>query len=85
MFDPAVLARPVAGGSFFALAEHGDRIVRDEDFTECYAQRMGRPSIAPSLSAKVLLLQQRTGASDAQATECRGVGSALDGWACGRS
>jgi hypothetical protein len=55
MFDPAVLARPVAGGSFFALAEHGDRIVRDEDFTECYAQRMGRPSIAPSLSAKVLL------------------------------
>jgi Transposase DDE domain/Transposase domain (DUF772) len=71
MFDAAVLARPLPEGSFFALlAEHGDRIVRDEDFAECYSPRMGRPSIAPSLLAKVLLLQHRTGASDEQAMEC---------------
>jgi transposase len=69
-FDAAELARPLPEGSFFALlAEHGHRIVRDEDFAECYSQRMGRPSIPPSLLAKVLLLQHRTGASDEQAME----------------
>ena len=32
-FDAAELARPLPEGSFFALlAEHGGRIVRDEDF-----------------------------------------------------
>ena len=71
MFDAAVLVGPLPEGSFFALlAEHGDRIVRDEDFAECYSQRMGRPSIPPSLLAKVLLLQYRTGACDEQAMEC---------------
>jgi transposase len=71
MFDAVVLTRPLPEGSFYALlAEHGDRIVRDEDFAECYSQRMGRPSIPPSLLAKVLLLQYRTGASDEQAMEC---------------
>jgi Transposase domain (DUF772) len=71
MFDASVLSRPLPEGSFFALlAEHGDRIVRDEDFAECYSQRMGRPSIPPSLLAKVMLLQHRTGASDEQAMEC---------------
>jgi transposase len=71
MFDAALLARPLPEGSFFALlAEHGDRIVRDEDFAACYSQRMGRPSIPPSQLAKVLLLQYRTGASDEQAMEC---------------
>jgi hypothetical protein len=70
MFDAAVLSRPLPEGSFFGLlAEHGHRIVRDEDFAECYSQRMGRPSIPPSLLAKVLLLQHRTGASDEQAME----------------
>lgn len=70
-FDAAVLARPLPEGSFFALlAEHGDRIVRDEDFAACYSQRMGRPSIPPSQLAKVLLLQYRTGASDEAAMEC---------------
>jgi hypothetical protein len=69
-FDAAVLARPLPVGSFFAvLAEHGDRIVRDEDFAECYASRMGRPSIPPSQLAKVLLLQHRTGLSDEAAME----------------
>jgi hypothetical protein len=71
MFDAAVLVRPLPEGSFFALlAEHGDRIVRDEDFAECYASRMGRPSIPPSQLAKVMLLEHRTGVSDEQAMEC---------------
>lgn len=66
-----VLVRPLPEGSFFALlAEHGDRIVRDEDFAECYSSGMGRPSIPPALLAKVMLLQHRTGASDEQAMEC---------------
>ena len=65
MFDAAVLVRPLPEGSFYALlAEHGHRIVRDEDFAACYSAGMGRPSIAPSLLAKVLLLQHRTGLSD---------------------
>ena len=70
-FDAAELARPLPAGSFFALlAEHGHRIVRDEDFAACYSERIGRPSIPPSQLAKVLLLQYRTGASDEQAMEC---------------
>lgn len=70
MFDAAVLARPLPEGSFFALlAEHGDRIVRDEDFAECYSQTRGRPSIPPAQLAKVMLLQHRTGLSDEAAME----------------
>jgi transposase len=69
-FDAAELARPLPVGSFFGLlAEHGDRIVRDEDFAACYSPGVGRPSIPPSQLAKVLLLQYRTGASDEQAME----------------
>ena len=65
MFDAAGLVGPLPEGSFFALlAEHGERIVRDEDFAECYSQRMGRPSIPPSLLAKILLLEYRCGLSD---------------------
>jgi Transposase domain (DUF772) len=51
------------------LAEHGDRIVRDEDFAECYSERQGRPAIPPSLLAKVLLLAYREGLSDERAME----------------
>ena len=70
MFDAAGLVGPLPEGSFFAmLAEHGERIVRDEDFAECYSQRMGRPSIPPSLLAKVLLLEYRCGLSDEAAME----------------
>src|SRR5829696_746898 len=69
--DAAELARPLPEGSFFALlAEHGHRIVCDEDFVACYPSRMGRPSIPPSQLAKVMLLQHRTGCSDEQAMEC---------------
>jgi hypothetical protein len=73
LFDAAVVMGPLPEGSFFALlAEHGDRIVRDEDFVECYSERLGRPSIPPSQLAKVMLLQHRTGVSDEQAMECVG-------------
>jgi len=91
MFDAVVLARPLPEGSFFALlAEHGDRIVRDEDFAECYSACRGRPAIAPSLLAKVMLLQHRCGLSDEAAMQAVGwdlrwkiaLGLAIDheGW-----
>jgi transposase len=71
MFDAAVLCEGmVPRDSFYGLlAEHGHRIVRDEDFAACYSADRGRPSIAPSLLAKVLLLQFRTGQSDQAAME----------------
>jgi Transposase DDE domain/Transposase domain (DUF772) len=73
LFDAAVVMGPLPEGSFFALlAEHGDRIVRDEDFAACYSERIGRPSIPPSQLARVLLLQHRTGVSDEAAMECVG-------------
>jgi transposase len=69
-FDAAELIGPAPEGSFFALlAEHGERIVRDEDFADCYSEGRGRPSIPPSQLAKVLLLQYRSGLSDEQAME----------------
>src|SRR5689334_12421043 len=56
--------------SIYALLdEHGERIVRDEDFAECYSAGAGRPSIPPSLLAKVLLLAYRDGLSDVRAME----------------
>jgi transposase len=70
LFDAAGLIGPLPEGSFFALlAQHGERIVRDEDFADCYSADRGRPSIPPSQLAKVLLLQYRTGLSDEQAME----------------
>ena len=69
-FDAAELIGPLPEGSFYALlAEHGGRIVSDEDFADCYSQRRGRPSIPPSLLAMVMLLQYRTGLSDREAME----------------
>lgn len=69
-FDAAGLIGPLPEGSFYALlAEHGERIVRDSDFAECYSERRGRPSIPPSRLARVMLLQYRTGVSDAEAME----------------
>jgi transposase len=71
MFDAAPLCAGLLDeGSFYALlAEHGDRIVSDQDFAECYSETTGRPSIPPSLLAKVLLLQYREGLSDERAME----------------
>jgi transposase len=69
-FDAAELMGPPPEGSLFALlVEHGERIVRDEHFADCYSESVGRPSIPPSQLAKVLLLQYRSGLSDEQAME----------------
>ena len=54
---------------YVLLVEHGERIVRDRDFADCYSERHGRPSILPSLLAKVLLLAFRDGLSDERAME----------------
>ena len=69
-FDAAWCAGLLPERSIYALlAEHGERIVCDEDFAECYSAGMGRPSIPPSLLAKVLLLAYRDGLSDERAME----------------
>lgn len=72
-FDAAEMVGPLPEGSFYALlAEHGERIVSDADFADCYSEGRGRPSIPPSKLARVLLLQHRTGLSDEQAMEAVG-------------
>src|SRR6266496_518083 len=69
-FDAAWCSSLLAEDSIYMLlAEHGDRIVRDEDFADCYSQRHGRPSIPPSVLAKVLLLAYREGLSDERAMD----------------
>jgi transposase len=69
-FDAAWCGNVVPRDSFYGLlAEHGERLVTDEDFADCYSNRWGRPSIPPSLLAKILLLEYRSGLSDRQAME----------------
>jgi hypothetical protein len=69
-FDAVWCSDLLSDGSIYSLlAEHGDRIVRDEDFADCYSVRQGRPSIPPSLLAKVLLLAFRDGLSDERAMD----------------
>ena len=54
--------------SFYArLAAHGDDLIRDEDFADCYSSGRGRPSIPPSLLMRAVLLQLRDDASDREA------------------
>jgi transposase len=68
--DAAWCAELLPERSIYALlARHGERIVRDEDFADCYSAGMGRPSIPPSLLAKVLLVAYRDGLSDQRAME----------------
>jgi transposase len=70
LFDAAWCGNVVPRDSFYGLlAEHGERIVRDEDFVDCYSERRGRPSIPPSTLARILLLAYRCGLSDRQAME----------------
>jgi len=71
MFDAAPLCEGLLGeDSFYALlAEHGERIVSDADFAECYSEAVGRPSIPPALLAKLMLLQYREKLSDERAME----------------
>jgi transposase len=69
-FDASWCGNVVPRDSFYGLlAEHGERIVGDADFAECYSEGRGRPSIPPSTLAKILLLAYRCGLSDRQAME----------------
>ena len=70
-FDAVELfgARLREGSIYALLRDHGERIVRDEDFADCYSADRGRPSIPPSLLAKLPLLQRETGLSDEGAME----------------
>jgi transposase len=69
-FDAGWCRELLPEDSIYALlAEHGDRIVRDEDFSDCYSECQGRPSIPPSVLAKVLLLAYRDGLSDERAMQ----------------
>src|SRR5439155_6567907 len=46
LFDSSWCGNVVPRDSFYGLlAEQGERIVRDEDFADCYAEGRGRPSI----------------------------------------
>ena len=46
----------VIKGSFYErLADHGHEIFGDEDFAELYSERMGRPSIPPSVMVRAML------------------------------
>lgn len=70
LFDASWCGNVVPRDSFYGLlAEHGERIVCDGDFADCYSARRGRPSIPPSTLAKILLLAYRCGLSDRQAME----------------
>jgi transposase len=69
-FDAAWCSALLPEDSIYALlAQHGERIVSDEDFVDCYSECHGRPSIPPSVLAKVLLLAYRDGLSDERAME----------------
>src|SRR3989304_6790060 len=59
--------------SFYArMAAHGDRLITDEDFADCYSSGMGRPSIPPSLLMRTVLLQVHEDASDREAARRAG-------------
>ena len=51
------------------LAEHRGELFRDEEFAAFYHDRIGRPSVAPSLLATALVLQTYSRVSDEEATE----------------
>lgn len=49
------------------LAHAAPRLFKDEDFAVFYKDKMGRPSVPPSLLALTLLLQHEAGVSDEEA------------------
>ncbi len=59
--------------SFYAkLSRHGEEIVTDDDFEECYAKSRGRPSIPPSILMRACLLALHDDTSDREtARRCR--------------
>jgi transposase len=57
----------VTKGSFYErLADHGEEIVRDEDFAHLYAQGKGRPSIPPSVMIRAMLCATHDRTCDAE-------------------
>lgn len=52
-----------------SLAELGDRLFSDGEFEDLYDVSKGRPSVPPSLLAKVLLLQSLEGTSDRETVD----------------
>jgi len=65
LIDAHLLTR---GSVYERLAEHGHGIIRDEDFAHCYSDRMGRPSIPPSVMMRAVLLATHDKCSDAEAS-----------------
>ena len=60
-------------GTFHAqLAVASRHLFRDEDFAGVYAEKLGRPSVPPSLLALTTLLQHEAGVSDEEAIERTG-------------
>ena len=71
LLDTAALAgHLVPAGSMFAfLAEHRGGLFTDEDFADLFPSGRGRPSMAASVIASVLVLQVLHDYSDAEAAE----------------
>lgn len=51
------------------LAKASGQLFSDSDFAAFYSERMGRPSVPPSLLALAILLQNEAGVSDEEAIE----------------
>jgi hypothetical protein len=55
----------VTKGSFYErLADHGHEIVSDDDFAHLYSERMGRPSVPPSVMVRAMLCATHDKTSD---------------------
>lgn len=65
VMDAHLLTR---GSVYERLSEHGHQIIADDDFAHCYSQRMGRPSIPPSVMMRAVLLATHDKCSDAEAS-----------------
>jgi hypothetical protein len=60
----------VGRNTFYAfLAREGHDLFKDEDFAGLYDQRLGRPSVPPSLLCVALVLQYYDGCSDQEASD----------------
>ena len=57
----------VTKGSFYErLANYGEQIVKDDDYAHLYSQRMGRPSVPPSVMVRAMLCATHDQTSDAE-------------------
>ena len=74
LFDVGnVFPMSLRSGTFHAqLAVVSERLFTDADFAVFYSDRLGRPSVPPSLLALVILMQHEAGISDEEAIERTG-------------